>query len=55
MDRSLLCGEAAVFSTEVEVHQEKAAWGLGRVWPTRDSLSVLTMGLEKKNYCLLLS
>ena len=43
-----LCGEAAVFSTEVEVHQVKAAWGPGRVWSTSDSLSVLTMGMEKK-------
>ena len=34
-------------STKVEAHQKKAAWGLVRVWSTRDSLSVVTMEMEK--------
>ena len=35
-------------STKVEAHQEKAAWGLVRVLSTSDSLSVVTMEMEKK-------
>ena len=41
-------------STKVEAHQEKAAWGLVRVWSTSDSLSVVTREMEKKIFFFLL-
>ena len=37
-------------STKVDAHQKKAAWGLVRVWSTRDSLSVVTMEMEEKMF-----